>query len=172
MVCLTRLTDFQRVREQDEEGMAAESAIIKRKVSAPAVRLVGTEAACDACKKVGVAAECVYGTGVACARCKLAKLRCSLAQGRHGQRKPTENETEDEGEITPAQSKGKAHVVPKKTGSKLEAWKTQDTLAHRLNHLHSRLFQIRAKVKELEVEHAVVMSEVSEIVEALKDMDL
>ena len=67
MVWLTGLTDFQRVREQDEEGMAAESAIIKRKVSAPAVRLVGTKGACDACKKAGVAAKCVYGTGTACA---------------------------------------------------------------------------------------------------------
>ena len=45
-------------------------------------------------------------------------------------------------------------------------------LVHCLNHLHSRLFQIQAKVKELEVEHVVVMSEVSEIVEALEDMDL
>ena len=62
--------------------------------------------------------------------------------------------------------------MPKKTGGKSEAWKTWDMLARRLNHLHSRLFQIWAKVKELEVEHAVVMSEVSEIVEALKDMDL
>ena len=90
MVCLTGLTDFQRVREQDEEGVAAESTIIKRKVLAPVVRLVGTEGACDACKKAGVAAECTYGSGAACARCKLAKLHCSLAQGRHGQRKPTE----------------------------------------------------------------------------------
>ena len=81
--------DFQRVREQDEEGVAAESAIIKRKVLAPAVRLVGTEGACDTCKKAGVVAECVYGTSAACTRCKSAKLRCSLAQGRHGQRKPT-----------------------------------------------------------------------------------
>ena len=68
----------------------AESATVKRKVSAPAVRLVGTEGACDACKKAGVAAECVYGTGAACARCKSAKLHCSLVQGRHRQRKPTE----------------------------------------------------------------------------------
>ena len=83
-----------------------------------------------------------------------------------------DDETEGEGETTPAQSKGKARVVPKKTGGKSEARKTQDTLARHLNHLHSRLFQIRAKVKELEVEHVVVMSEVSEIVEALEDMDL
>ena len=83
-----------------------------------------------------------------------------------------DNETEDEGELTPAQLKGKARAVPKKTGGKSEVRKTRDTLARRLNHLHSRLFQIRAKVKELEVEHAVVMSEVSEIVEALEDMDL
>ena len=62
--------------------------------------------------------------------------------------------------------------MPKKTGGKSEARKTQDALARRLNHLHSQLFQIRMKVKELEVEHAVVMSEVSKIVEALKDMDL
>ena len=81
-------------------------------------------------------------------------------------------ESEDKGEMTPAHSKGKAHTVPKKTGSKLEARKTQDTLACHLNHLHSRLFQIWTKVKELEVEHAVVMSEVSEIVEGLEDMDL
>ena len=83
-----------------------------------------------------------------------------------------DDETEDEGELTPAQLKGKARAVPKKTGGKLEVRKTRDMLACRLNHLHSRLFQIRAKVKELEVEHAVVMSEVSEIVEALEDMDL
>ena len=83
-----------------------------------------------------------------------------------------DNESEDEGEITPAQSKGKARAVPKKTGGKLEARKTQDKLAHHLNHLHSRLFQIQAKVKELEVKHAVVMLEVIEIVEALEDMDL
>ena len=83
-----------------------------------------------------------------------------------------DNESEDKGEITLAQSKGKAHTVPKKTGGKSEARKTRDALACRLNHLHSQLFQIRAKVKELEVEHAVVMSEVSKIVEALEDMDL
>ena len=70
--------------------MAAESTTVKRKVSAAAVRLVGTEGACHACKKAGVVAECAYGTSAACARCKSAKLRCSLAQGRHGQRKPTE----------------------------------------------------------------------------------
>ena len=74
--------------------------------------------------------------------------------------------------MTLAQSKGKARTVPKKTGSKSEVRKTQDVLACCLNHLHSQLFQIRAKVKELEVEHAMVMSEVSEIVEALEDMDL
>ena len=52
----------------------------------------------------------------------------------------------------------------KKTGSKSEVRKTWHALAHRLNHLHSWLFQIRVKVKELEVEHAMVMLEVSEIV--------
>ena len=83
-----------------------------------------------------------------------------------------DDETEDKGELTPAQSKGKACAVPKKTGSKVEARKTRDVLVRCLNHLHSQLFQIWAKVKELEVEHVVVMSEVSEIVEALEDMDL
>ena len=82
------------------------------------------------------------------------------------------DESEDKGEITPAQSKGKARAVPKKTGSKLETRKTRDALVCHLNHLHSQLFQIQAKVKELEVEHVVVMLEVSEIVEALEDMDL
>ena len=83
-----------------------------------------------------------------------------------------DDESKDKGEMTPAQSKGKASAVPKKTGRKSEARKTRDALAHRPNHLHSQLFQIRVKVKELEVEHAVVMSEVSKIVEALEDMDL
>ena len=83
-----------------------------------------------------------------------------------------DDESKDEGEITPAQLKGKASAVPKKTGGKSEARKTRDALACCPNHLHSRLFQIRAKVKELEVKHAVVMSEVSKIVEALEDMDL
>ena len=81
-------------------------------------------------------------------------------------------ESKDEGEITSAQLKGKVRAVPKRTSGKSEVRKTRDALAHRLNHLHSRLFQIRAKVKELEVEHVVVMSEVGEMVEALKDMDL
>ena len=228
LVCHTRLTSVQRIREEDEEGIAAESATIKRKVSVPVVRLVSTEDACETCKKAGVAAKCAYGTSAACARCKSAKLRCSLAQGRHRQRKPTKaagslvvvavvvettqsksavlvfpsmthqfdrwkdgsavgqgrpqqkgslvhqgrRRERGQGGDNPAQLKGKARAVPKKTGGKLEARKTRDTLACRLNHLHFRLFQIRAKVKELEVEHAVVMSEVSEIVEALKDMDL
>ena len=83
-----------------------------------------------------------------------------------------DEESEDEGEITPAQLKGKVHTVLKKTSSKLEARKTRDMLAHHLNHLHSWLFQIWVKVKELEVEYGVLMSEVSEIVEALEDMDL
>ena len=83
-----------------------------------------------------------------------------------------DDESEAKGEMTPAHSKGKACAVPKKTSGKSEARKTWDVLACRLNHLHSRLFQIWAKVKELEVEHAVVMSEVNEIVEGLKDMDL
>ena len=78
----------------------------------------------------------------------------------------------NEGEITPAQLKGKARTVPKKTSGKSEAKKTREVLAWHLNHLHSRLFQIWAKVKELEVEHAVMMSEVSKIVEALEDMDM
>ena len=60
----------------------------------------------------------------------------------------------------------------KNTGGKSEAQKTQDVLACHLNHLHSWLFQIRVKVKELEVEYGVLMSEVSEIVEAHEDMDL
>ena len=63
-------------------------------------------------------------------------------------------------------------MVPKKTGSKSEVRKTREVLVRLLNHLHSQLFQIQAKVKELEVDHAVVMSEVSEIVEALEDMYL
>ena len=83
-----------------------------------------------------------------------------------------DDESEAKGEITLGHSKGKACAVLKKTGGKSEARKTQDALACCLNYLHSRLFQIRVKVKELEVEHAVVMLEVSEIVEGLKDMDL
>ena len=74
-----------------------------------------------------------------------------------------DDESKDEGEMTPAHSKGKVRAVPKKT---------RDALVHCLNHLHSRLYQIQVKVKELEVKHTVVMSEVSEIVEGLEDMDL
>ena len=83
-----------------------------------------------------------------------------------------DEETGDEGGMTLAQSKGKACTVLKKTGGKLEVRKTWNALVHCLNHLHSWLFQIWVKVKELEVKHMVVMSEVSEIVEALEDMDL
>ena len=83
-----------------------------------------------------------------------------------------DKESEDKVEMTLAQSKGKARTVPKKTSSKEEARKTRDTGACPLNHLHSWLFQIQVEVKELEVEHTMVMSEVSKIVEALEDMDL
>ena len=79
-VCHTGLTSVQRVREEDEEGIAAESTTIKCKVSAPAVQLVGTKGACETCKKVGVVAECVYGISAACAQCKSARLHCSLAR--------------------------------------------------------------------------------------------
>ena len=48
--------------------MAAKSTTIKQKVLALAVWLVGTEGACDACKKVGVTAKCTYGTGAREAR--------------------------------------------------------------------------------------------------------
>ena len=67
----------------------AKSTTIKHKVLALAVQLVGTEGACETCKKAGVTAECAYRTGVACIQCKSARLHCSLAQGQHGQRKPT-----------------------------------------------------------------------------------
>ena len=53
-----------------------------------------------------------------------------------------DEESEDEGEVTLAQLKGKAHVVPEKTGGTLEVRKIRDELAHRLNHLHSWLFWI------------------------------
>ena len=65
--------------------------------------------ACKTCKKVGVVAECAYGTSTACAQCKSAKLRCGLVQGRHGQRKPTEA----------AGGSAAAVVVVKTTKSKL-----------------------------------------------------
>ena len=58
---------IQRVWEEDEEGVAAESATIKCKVSALAVRLVSTEGACETCKKAGVVAKCAYRTSTACA---------------------------------------------------------------------------------------------------------
>ena len=64
-----------------------------------------------------------------------------------------DDESKDEGEITPAQLKWKVRAVPKETGGKSEARKTWNALAHHLNHLHSQLFQIWVKVKELEVEH-------------------
>ena len=83
-----------------------------------------------------------------------------------------DKESGDEGEMALAHLKGKVHVVPKKTGGKSEVRKIQDVLAQRLNHLHFQLFQIWAKVKELEVEHTVVMLEGSKIVEGLEDMDL
>ena len=91
--------------------MAAESATVKRKVSAPVVWLVGTEGACDTCKKAGVAAECTYGTSAACARCKSAKLHCSLAQGRHGQRKPTKTAGSSAAAVVVETTKSKSAVL-------------------------------------------------------------
>ena len=102
----------QRVQEEEEEGMAAESATIKHKVSALAVHLVSAEGACDTCRKVGVAAKWAYGTSAACAHCKAAKLCCSLAQGQHWQRKPTEA----------AGSSAVGVVVIKMTKSKSVSW--------------------------------------------------
>ena len=81
-------------------------------------------------------------------------------------------ESGNKGEMTPAQLKGKVCAGLKKTSGKSEVRKTWDVLAQHLNHLHSWLFQIWVKVKELEVEHTVVILEVSEIMEALEEMDL
>ena len=40
-----------------------------------------------------------------------------------------DEESEDEGQMTPAQLKGKVCTVPRKSGGKSEARKTQDALA-------------------------------------------
>ena len=80
---------------------------------------------------------------------------------------------EEESEKEPVASrKGKGHRASRKVVGKTSVQWQRDQLARRLNLLHSRLFQIRANVKALEVEHQEVMEELSDVVLRLKDLDL
>ena len=68
--------------------------------------------------------------------------------------------------------KGKGHQASRKVIGKTSVQWQRDQLAWQLNLLHSRLFQICANVKALEVEHQEVMEELSDVVLGLEDLDL
>ena len=80
---------------------------------------------------------------------------------------------EEESEEEPVTSKkGKGRQALRKVIGKTSVQWQQDQLARQLNLLHSRLFQIRANVKALEVEHQEVMEALSDVVIRLEDLDL
>ena len=80
---------------------------------------------------------------------------------------------EEESEEEPVTSKkGKGRQASRKVIGKTSVQQQWDQLARRLNRLHSRLFQIRANVKALEVKHQEVMEELSDVVLGLEDLDL
>ena len=69
--------------------------------------------------------KCTYGTSTARALCKSAKLCCSLVQGQHGQRKPTEAEGSSaavEVVVEMTNSKSSLSVFPSLT-HRFDRWK-------------------------------------------------
>ena len=85
---------------------------------------------------------------------------------------PVELDEEESEEEPVASRKGKGRQASRKVVGKTSAQRQRDQLARRLNLLHSQLFQIRANVKALEVEHQEVMEELSDVVLGLEDLDL
>ena len=85
---------------------------------------------------------------------------------------PVELDKEESEEEPVVSKKGKGRQAPRKVIGKTSVQRQQDQLARRLNLLHSRLFQIRANIKALEVKHQEVMEELSNVVLGLEDLDL
>jgi septal ring factor EnvC (AmiA/AmiB activator) len=73
---------------------------------------------------------------------------------------------------TPVKSKGKGKAPAKKLTGQTPVQKQRDVLARRLNALHSRMYQIRANLKALEVEQDEVLAEVSDVVGELEELDI
>ena len=85
---------------------------------------------------------------------------------------PVELDEEESKEELVVSKKGKGCQASRKVIGKTSVQRQRDQLARRLNLLHSRLFQIRANVKALEVEHQEVTEELSDVVLGLEDLDL
>ena len=98
----------------------------------------------------------------------------ALAKAGSSKRQPSPIELdEEESEEEPVVSKKeKGRQASRKVIGKTSVQRQRDQLARQLNLLHSRLFQIRANVKALEVEHQEVMEELSDVVLGLEDLDL
>ncbi|KAF8130623.1 hypothetical protein EV363DRAFT_1296693 [Boletus edulis] len=73
---------------------------------------------------------------------------------------------------TPVKSKGKGKAPAKKPTGQTPVQKQRDVLARQLNLLHSRMYQIRANLKALEVEQDKVLAEVSDVVGELEELDI
>jgi len=78
---------------------------------------------------------------------------------------------EEEAELTPVKGKERQRPAPKKVTGKSAAQKARDGLARRMGLLHSHLYQVRANIKALEVEHSEVMAKLDDIIQELVDMD-
>ena len=78
---------------------------------------------------------------------------------------------EEEAELTLVKGKERQKPAPKKVTGKLAAQKARDGLAQRMGLLHSHLYQVRANIKALKVEHSEVMAELDNIIQELVDMD-
>jgi len=83
---------------------------------------------------------------------------------------PTDEESTEEMPVK-VKGKGKGPAVVRKGSGWTAVQRERNWLARRLN-LHSRLYQIKASVKTLKVEHNEVMEELSGIIADLEELDV
>jgi len=74
--------------------------------------------------------------------------------------------------LVKVKGKGKGPAVVRKGSGWMVVQRERNQLKHRLNLLHSHLYQIKASVKALEVEHDEVMEELSGIIADLEELDV
>ena len=84
---------------------------------------------------------------------------------------PTDEESAEETPVK-VKGKGKGPAVMRKGSGWTAVQRERNRLMHRLNLLHSHLYQIKASVKTLEVEHDEVMEKLSRIVANLEELDV
>ena len=104
------------------------------------------------------------------------------ATAEHESEHESEDDDEEEAEEVPVKTKGKekAKAKPKrKTKSKAkvkseptEAQERLDALTERLNRAHSRLFQVRADFKQLEIAQDRILKEIGLVIDEMQTINV